>query len=88
MLVLHLFNADGTASIPSMHYHGAGDQLTPVEGIQDNALIVSGFVVFVPSELAICRRNIKFLALDSVLCELQPWNRTVFSSIISSHEVD
>jgi hypothetical protein len=39
-----------------MHYHGAGDWLKPVEGIQDNALMMSVFVVFVPSELATCSK--------------------------------
>jgi hypothetical protein len=56
LLILHLFTSDGTARIPSMSYHGAGDWLKPVEGIQDNALMMSVFVVFVPSELATCSK--------------------------------
>jgi hypothetical protein len=44
--------ADGIARIPLMHYNSAGDQLKPIKGIQDNALIRS---VFVLSELATCR---------------------------------
>jgi hypothetical protein len=50
-MVLHLFTSDRTTRIPSMHYNGAGDELKPIECIQDNALIIS---VFVPSELATC----------------------------------
>jgi hypothetical protein len=34
-----------------MHYNGAGDELKPIECIQDNELIIS---VFVLSELATC----------------------------------
>jgi hypothetical protein len=50
-MVLHLLTSDRTARIPSMHYNDAGDELRPVECIQDNALIMS---VFVLSELATC----------------------------------
>jgi hypothetical protein len=51
-MVLHLFISDGTARIPSMNYDGAGDWLKPIECIQDNALIIS---VFILSELATCQ---------------------------------
>jgi hypothetical protein len=50
----HLFTSDGTARIPSMYSNGAGDWLKLIEGIQDNALIIS---VFIPSELATCSRR-------------------------------
>jgi hypothetical protein len=40
IIILHLTTSNSTASIPSEHHNGAGDQLKPVEVIQDNALIL------------------------------------------------
>jgi hypothetical protein len=37
-----------------MYYNGVGDWLKPIEGIQDNALIISMFVL---SELATCSNS-------------------------------
>jgi hypothetical protein len=40
IIIPHLTTSNSTASIPSEHHNGAGDQLKPVEVIQDNALIL------------------------------------------------
>jgi hypothetical protein len=39
VIIQHLTTPNSTASIPSEHNNDAGDQLNPVEVIQDNALI-------------------------------------------------
>jgi hypothetical protein len=41
--VPRFFTSDRIARIPLMHYVGAGDGLKFIEGIQDNAFIVSVF---------------------------------------------